>query len=63
VALYAPQHPNDLLLWLPLGVPHRTVVSELGDVMDDIAPEAISGAVDELVRQIERPGVAKTTPV
>jgi ADP-heptose:LPS heptosyltransferase len=62
VALYAPQHPNDLLLWLPLGVPHRTVVSELGDVMDDIPPEAISGAFDELMREIERPGVVETTP-
>ena len=62
VALYAPQHPNDLLLWLPLGVKHRTVVSELGGVMDDISPDEISQAFDELMQEIERPGVAATSP-
>ena len=61
VALYAPQHPNDVLLWLPLGVPHRTVVSELGGVMDDILPEEISRAFDQLMHEIERPSVAATS--
>lgn len=61
VALYAPQHPNDVLLWLPLGVPHRTVVSELGGVMDDIPPEEISRAFDQLMHEIERPSVAATS--
>jgi ADP-heptose:LPS heptosyltransferase len=57
VALYAPQHRNDLLLWLPVGVPNRTVVSELGGVMDDIPPKRISDAVDDLMDEAARSNV------
>lgn len=55
VALYAPQHPNDVPLWLPVGVPYRAVVSALGDVMGDIPPERIADAFDELLHEIEQP--------
>jgi ADP-heptose:LPS heptosyltransferase len=55
VALYAPQHPNDVPLWLPLGVPYRAVVSELRQVMGDIAPGRVADAFDELWEEITRP--------
>ncbi len=58
VALYAPQHPNDVLLWLPIGVPYRTVVSDVGAVMDDIPPRQIADAFGDLVREVDRPRIA-----
>jgi ADP-heptose:LPS heptosyltransferase len=61
IALYAPQHPNDVLLWLPIGIPNRTVVSELGDVMDDIPPEQISDAFDDLMREIQQVRVPESS--
>jgi ADP-heptose:LPS heptosyltransferase len=59
VALYAPQHPNDVPLWLPLGVPYRAVVTELRAVMGDIAPGRVADAFDELWDEINRPAEAR----
>ena len=61
VALYAPQHPNDVPLWLPVGVPHRAVVSALGDVMGDIPPTRIADAFDDLLQEIGATGDVHVT--
>jgi ADP-heptose:LPS heptosyltransferase len=54
VALYAPQHPNDVPLWLPLGVPYRAVVSALRGVVGDVAPGTVAAAADELLGEVEQ---------
>jgi ADP-heptose:LPS heptosyltransferase len=66
VALYAPQHPNDVPLWLPVGVPYRTVVSSLRGSAGEISPAAITASVDDLIRELEQRGErrqATTVPV
>jgi len=48
VALYAPEVPADVALWVPLAVPYRAVASPLRGSLGDIAPEAIADAFDSL---------------
>jgi hypothetical protein len=53
LALYAPVVPSDVTLWLPLGVPYRTLSSPLGGGIGDIAPDRIAAAFDDLLRESE----------
>jgi lipopolysaccharide heptosyltransferase III len=55
VALYAPVVPTDVTRWLPVGVPYRALVADLGGSMSDIEPERIADAFDELQREAESP--------
>jgi ADP-heptose:LPS heptosyltransferase len=48
VALYAPVLPTDVALWLPRGVPYRSVASKLGGSVSDIAVTHMADAFDEL---------------
>jgi ADP-heptose:LPS heptosyltransferase len=51
VALFAPQHPKDVPLWLPLGVPYRVLASPLGGVVADISSADVSAAFDDVMRE------------
>jgi heptosyltransferase-3 len=48
VALYAPEVPADVTLWLPIGVPYRALAAPLRGPLSAIAPEAIADAFDSL---------------
>jgi ADP-heptose:LPS heptosyltransferase len=48
VALYAPEAPGWVALWLPLGVPYRALVSRHGAPISDIPPQSVADAFDEL---------------
>jgi ADP-heptose:LPS heptosyltransferase len=48
VAIYGPQHPNDVPLWLPLGVPYRALASKLGGSLNDVDAAHVAAAFDEL---------------
>ena len=52
VALYAPEVPADVTLWLPIGVPCRALASPLRRPVSVIAPEAIADAFDSLRAEI-----------
>jgi heptosyltransferase III len=58
VALYAPQTPGELELWLPLGVPYRALSSPIGGSIAEIAPQQIADAFDELWAEIAEPNQA-----
>jgi lipopolysaccharide heptosyltransferase III len=58
VALYAPVVPSDVTLWLPVGVPYRTLASRLGGAAGEIAPERVLDAFDELLHESARSRVA-----
>jgi ADP-heptose:LPS heptosyltransferase len=61
VALYAPELPTDVALWLPRGVPHRALASELRGSVSDIPAERVARAFDEVRAESERRGVARAT--
>jgi ADP-heptose:LPS heptosyltransferase len=48
VALYAPESPGEAVHWLPIGVPHRALVSRARRGMHDIPVADIADAVDEV---------------
>jgi lipopolysaccharide heptosyltransferase III len=54
VALYAPVAPSDVTLWLPVGVPHRTLASRLGGAAGEIPPDRVLDAFDELLLESAR---------
>jgi ADP-heptose:LPS heptosyltransferase len=54
VALFGPQHPNDVPLWVPVGVPSRVLASKLGGSLNEIDPAGVADAFDELFRGTDR---------
>jgi ADP-heptose:LPS heptosyltransferase len=61
VALYAPELSTDVALWLPRGVPHRALASELRGSVSDIPAERIARAFDELRAESERWSLTRAT--
>jgi ADP-heptose:LPS heptosyltransferase len=62
IALYAPQHPKDVPLWLPLGVPYRALASGLGGTVADIPSHQVIDAFDEMVAEMKAPDETGRAP-
>jgi ADP-heptose:LPS heptosyltransferase len=62
VVLFGPQHPNDVPLWLPLGVPYRALASELGGSLNDVDVADVAQAFDELWDEVRGRHAAPVPP-
>lgn len=62
VALYAPQTPGEVELWLPLGVPYRALASPVRGAIGEIAPQRVADALDGLLREIRSPAEPAAVP-
>jgi ADP-heptose:LPS heptosyltransferase len=62
VALYAPSLPTDVALWLPRGVPHRALASDLRGLVSDIPAARIADAFDDLRAESGGEGATHAEP-